>query len=460
MAATKRSWRIRMTVDESDVDASGGTFAEQEYPSRATKRLQRANNDTVYAEVATKPAIKDENDALAVFGDEESLQEDTDREERKLVKRMERYDRYATLVSSSKNETEVRVRTILRPGISAWFESRKLFNLESLRKLSLSRPLDAPNRAGIYLHVVVVDGEARFYVGQAIVLRDRIRTHNAKGTWSLGDSLHYKGVIKCKENGEEDFWIILAEKNLPEIKTDSFSLELNIAEMLCSMIFQSLPQELLRKWLPKDSHLVAEKHLNVASPLQQGLRQAVRDVRYLRDSADPILREYYESVRAIWTRNLDYHREQRGNETRERALQGYKVALTVYMNTNPYGKKFQRTVVKLRDVVLTVPSNLQIIPDDVYVFYDLQEGAHPDRAAQQAQEDDPAYRLGIRISGKSRSGDEVTHWLKTKGAKDVARINSLCDWLAGREKEVTESTPRRFFIKKSSRGPGKQTYTT
>lgn len=128
-------------------------------------------------------------------------------------------------------------------------------------------------------------------------------------------------------------------------------------------MFQSLPSIALKEWLPPGAPLRAiDLHLNVANPLASGTQNGSRQWRHSKGATDPVLKAYYESRVAMGAAMLDAYREQQVAIARLKSVNGEEIKLTVYNNTNNLGNKFQRKVVKLRDLHLTVSSSVDFNP--------------------------------------------------------------------------------------------------
>jgi hypothetical protein len=241
---------------------------------------------------------------------------------------------------------------------------------------------------------------------------------------------------------------------MPDTPEDNAFLGLNIHEMWAALIFQTLPHALLAPWLPRKALLHEEIHLNVSLPLAQGRQESAKDWLYLKKATDPVLKAYYEFRVESATKNLELGRKRRGGLAREQATRGEWVELKVYCRKrgNP------RKTLKLRDVLLPLPTQLVLLPDKVFVHYDFRDDVHPHRVASKSQTEDPSMRLGIKLIGKSSRGTEVVHWVRTDGEKIVSRLNFLCDWLENVPKEETEKGSRRFYIKKPSQGKAREIY--
>ncbi|GAB1209202.1 hypothetical protein APSETT445_007972 [Aspergillus pseudonomiae] len=139
----------------------------------------------------------------------------------------------------------------------------------------------------------------RFYVGQAEKTVFRIKMHIRNILLGAHNTLHYYVIWKGKGHRVANFlrlWVL----NLPEGVDNAIKLVLNnILEMTMCCCFQSLPTNLLERWLenPVKSPYWA-KGLNVITPLVQGLSMSsalrVAQRLKLKDSPDPDIRAWPE----------------------------------------------------------------------------------------------------------------------------------------------------------------------
>ena len=96
-------------------------------------------------------------------------------------------------------------------------------------------------------------------------------------------------------------FVLLAQAS----KADS-PLVFNLPELWCSLIFQTLQSRGLEKHLPPGT-MWTSCYLSIANPLWQGFSEATLDYyernRFFRDllqDADPMVREYYQFLAAIY----------------------------------------------------------------------------------------------------------------------------------------------------------------
>jgi hypothetical protein len=101
--------------------------------------------------------------------------------------------------------------------------------------------------------------------------------------------------------------------------------------MVASVMFRSLPHDTLRLYLPVEEDLGPTTGLNVASPLDQGnKKKCIAALALLRNSADPVVREYYQA-RILDSKEF---RKATADKATARSLQGLWVKISI----KPHGK--------------------------------------------------------------------------------------------------------------------------
>jgi hypothetical protein len=101
------------------------------------------------------------------------------------------------------------------------------------------------------------------YIGQSLNVHEQITRHKDPWHQQRHPCLHY---YVLNSGGMESQFVLLAELNA---KNPTPGLLLNILEMWCCLIFQTLTKGSLARYLPED--IKARRpgiHLNVATPLQ------------------------------------------------------------------------------------------------------------------------------------------------------------------------------------------------
>ncbi|KAL1961941.1 hypothetical protein VTN77DRAFT_770 [Rasamsonia byssochlamydoides] len=140
------------------------------------------------------------------------------------------------------------------------------------------------------------------YIGQSINVKRQIEDHLNPYYRYKHPSLHYH-VWGQRETMESKF-VLLAHGT--KVKTIS-NIELNIIELWCCLIFQTLPPSLL-KYLPPDIPVVRDEyHLNIAHPLWQGFIENSMEILETKlniwdfiQACSPEVAAYYRSLRKAW----------------------------------------------------------------------------------------------------------------------------------------------------------------
>lgn len=86
---------------------------------------------------------------------------------------------------------------------------------------------------------------------------------------------------------------------------------------------------------------------------------------------------------------------------------------------------------------------------------------HSNPCATKIRDKDPATRLGIKLKFASTLGREMKElWATLGGEANTKKLNSLVDFLDGKDEQWTEQQPRRFLDKNKGRGRTKPSYTS
>lgn len=145
----------------------------------------------------------------------------------------------------------------------------------------------------------------------------------------------------------------------------------------------------------------------------------------------------------------------KSGELQRKLIQGSIFPCTELSNIAKVGRVY------FRGVQLYIPREADF--DTVFVQCDLvPEGLqHPNMCPSFCEDGDPATRLGIRIRLHSQeSNEQREYWAVLKGANNTKILNSLVDFLDGKDEEWTENQPRRFLPRSVSRNRTKICYTT
>jgi len=306
--------------------------------------------------------------------------------------------------------------------------------------LKLRAVKDFPRHGAVYVSVVAVEGEEFRYAGQTNDAVARIIGMHESPTYRNSQR---KFLYFLRERAEEVFYLL---------PIDNAGLRAgpihNILEQWVALIFRSLqPSELKHnlcaetlRWISADE---MHKGVNVREPLAQGFGFNEYPMRGISFKYSPISlkREWYE-----------VHRNHEIVVRTEGFLRGDVFPGSFWHAPGWYGKadyEFQIWSVKLRIGKAWID---RCAIETIRVWCDLRpEGEiHPDTVARGSGAhlayNDPAYRLGIKVSGL-RNGDreEGWSWLMMDGnaEKSIPRLNRLVDWLDGLDTE--ELRPRRWY---------------
>ena len=266
------------------------------------------------------------------------------------------------------------------------------------------------------------------YVGQAISIKTRLQDHQNPAYRAKCPSLHY---FARDQPGMMEEYVILAE-TLPD--ADNLPLFLNLLEMLGTLLFQTLPEKTLQRYLPPNFPICAPgAHLNIASPLSQGFRDAQKSVALLFYSDDPMIKAYLEDW--MGRRSTTYKLKALEGVDRPREMK-------LFRNT----RSGSRAYLHLRQVHFFVSGKTLMEigatqDDKVMVEFQLSETEpHPTPYATLSTVDDPAIRLGVKVTGA-----EGAVFLFSYGTQIVKRVNTLVDEIEGRTANEIENTPNRML---------------
>lgn len=275
-------------------------------------------------------------------------------------------------------------------------------------------------------------------------------------------SLHY--FVWDLHRGDErrqmqDAWIYLC--NIDE-DVDVDPRLLNLLEMWCALVLQTLTRNALERYLPKGKLApYAGRHLNVALPLHQNTRGVkVNDVFHgdLYHSKDPEVQKYYQSLRRrfydlkespnqverdYYARTVHASHQKRNATLRNKAaewiLNGKVVRVRINHSTQIFALShfqfnIQRSLIRLKGTKTKDSQMKGSESTEIRVQVFLEEGhgvVHPHYYAQSALHDEPARRLGVLIKGRDEYGNAFHHWLQTPGKQAIWKINTFVDFLEG-----------------------------
>jgi hypothetical protein len=353
----------------------------------------------------------------------------------------------------------------------------------------------------IYLHVIWTSLEPdRFllYGGQSLNLPDRVKHHKDPHMRERYPSLHY---FAMEAPGSEAQFIVLAN-----VETEEYpyrSLIQNILEMWACLMFFTLLKDDLTKYLPKNVQIPrAMIGLNIALPIWQGCGERMSTSLWQRHGNDPIANELLNraqqdedenqnNLRDLWRiyrRSLrmrflmlknspdqshrDYYwkcqKRAAALANAARIANMLRKLLTsgmlkkVHVDTRTCRKTLGLSIILWRTLVLGLPKEASTLGSVVKVQVDLSpEGqCHPHVCTTLAEDDDPASRLAVVVSGETKTGGKWGFWLHGKGEKMVKKANSLVDKFEGVPEDIIMKTERRWIAPTKSSGLKKGIYTS
>jgi hypothetical protein len=351
-----------------------------------------------------------------------------------------------------------------------------------------------------YLHVIWTSSEPdRFllYGGQTLNPRSRVANHEDPHFRERYPSLHY---FAMEAPGSKAQFIVLANVGTEEYPYRD--LIQNILEMWACLMFFTLLKDDLAKYLPKNVRIPrAMIGLNIALPLWQGCTGRQPTSFWQRNGNGPVANEILNRVQQDEDENPNHLRDLWRDYRRALRKRFLMFRDSPYQSHRDYYWKCKRRAVALanaarianilrklltsgmlknvkvdtqaprvtpsylvilwRTLVLGLPAG-STLGSVVKVRVDLSpEGqSHPHVCATLAEDDDPASRLAVEVSGETKTGEKRRLWLHTQGIKAVKKVNTLVDKLEGVPEEVIMKTARRWIAPTKSSGLKKAIYTS
>ncbi|KAI4174407.1 MAG: hypothetical protein LQ343_002342 [Gyalolechia ehrenbergii] len=344
---------------------------------------------------------------------------------------------YGSLLADPDLNVKDFVLSNLPPLLSQMFFNGIPTEHEILQKLGQDMSTSQP---AIYMHVI---NDYR-YVGQARELSVRVfKQHGSKVYRSKNPCLHY--YVWEQLEAPVDFWVLLANVPIFHLKPVYRGLVLNIFEMLCALLFQTLPDDALDVYLdPKIARQSRTRGLNVALPIHQGHSVGDSDVgtpiHYLRDTSDSLMRRYYQDARERQTKTCI---KTRLHKTLQKFIEG--VEITVNPGHHKDGRA--RQWLYIRSVRISITRRyLEALGidwgDTVVARCEVSSiTAHEWLYAVDALTGDAANRLAIICA--SKAGKEI--YIQNEGDNVAQRANALVDELEGVSREESLARGRRIF---------------
>lgn len=280
-------------------------------------------------------------------------------------------------------------------------------------------------------------------------------------------SLHYfiwdRGIEDERYAVEEEFVFLLAVENVDP-------LLLNVFEMWCCLMLQTLTKNAISKYLP--ANMVAPyagTHLNIGIPLHQVPFSVMVDYQDLSlyHNSDPTIKQYYASLRRRFyelkfspiSAIRDYYpkvirqrvinRVQKNNRRLTDFLDGAEMLVKV----PPRGNSFGHQEIHLAHFEITISRKWVHLEHDapVQVRFELmsedefqRNGRNPKAYCMKATKSDPAARLAIFVEGTSINGKPFAGWLRSSGEMQVRKVNTLVDILEDGTMTKSRHLPRRW----------------
>ncbi|KAL8751721.1 MAG: hypothetical protein Q9184_005975 [Pyrenodesmia sp. 2 TL-2023] len=349
------------------------------------------------------------------------------------------YERYGLMLDDADFDVTSFLMASFSPQLLDMFGDGIHTDHESLAALPNTFESEGP---GIYLHAI---GRYR-YVGQAHNLRKRVRREHMSAAWrARSPSLHYDVWEKLSD--EEDHWFVLAHLQFPGISEKYRNRLMNVAEMVGSLLFQSLPAAAMDIFLdPSVTRNEDVLGLNIALPINQGHTDVegggATSIHQLRDSTDPLVQEYYQSAikRAAALAKQSTHAK-----IHQYLISGFQRVLTPEstsrspvmrsihvrnVTVHVYNRHLEALGIQWGDTV-TVRCEVTPKPEHHAEFY--AKGARPT---------DDARRLAIKLVSEEK---DTCVYMHAGGDVTAAQANSLVDELEGVEEEESKAKGRRWF---------------
>ena len=259
---------------------------------------------------------------------------------------------------------------------------------------------------------------------------------------------------------------------------ETSSLLLNILELLCCLIFQTLQGRDLEEYLPPRTARTG-CHLNIANPLWQSFSETTSDncerKKFFRDllqDASPSMKDYYRSLAG------NFHALKHSPDPE---LYGYWRAVHYRCQVASSAAKMDRTIWKLMGgteklvfasershqgisfgyVLFRIQKTKVELKHGTYIYAQgfLSQGPNPTRYALDAYSADPAIRFCIKIAGLDAFCQPFECFLSAPGETTVKDINTLVDRIEGESVKAIAKKPRRFVPPDREAGRTKRSYT-
>lgn len=226
-------------------------------------------------------------------------------------------------------------------------------------------------------------------------------------------------------------------------------LLLNLLEMWCCLMLQTLTKNALAKYLP--ANMVAPyagTHLNIAIPLHQAPYCVLVDTQdpSMYHTSDPMVAQYYTSLRRRFyelkfSPNIvlrDYYakvmrqrvitRVQTNQKKLVKVLEGVEKLVKIHIERTGSTRQwfvqgYFTFTISRKWVHLEHNTPIQVRFESITEDEFRRKGNYPNVYCLKATKDDPASRLAVFVEGTSDNGAPFAGWLRSNGQKRVFKMN-------------------------------------
>ncbi len=258
---------------------------------------------------------------------------------------------------------------------------------------------------------------------------------------------------------------------LAEVDSDDPNL-LNLLEMWCSLMLQTLTKNALLKYQPENGVApYAGKHLNVALPLHQRPNKILAEPQdpSIFHSLDPLVHLYYASLRRRFyelkfspnpsarayydsvIRQRVISRVKRYTPNVQELCNGLEVEVSISQDKrwNSFIQLFClsyfRFIIPKAWGHLEEKAPIQVRPELITEEELKANGRIPNVYCLRATNQDPASRLALFIEGTFADGVSFAGWLRSRGEDSVLQMNSFVDMLEGATMLEVSKRSRRWW---------------
>ncbi|KAI9879075.1 MAG: hypothetical protein M1830_009659 [Pleopsidium flavum] len=359
-------------------------------------------------------------------------------------------EKYGALMAAGTETIKKKIMENLSPAIISLFEKNKSLNVDNLLSIRGNFSSQQPS---IYMHIIrktLDPTQFYLYIGQAQDLQKRISQHTSPANRRKHPSLHYH-VLESGSGSDSmhGTFVVLSSCNVSSTHLQHY---LNLMELFGCLLFQTLPEKILREFLPANVEIIKPgAHLNVASPIHQGMQNPGWSLMLLRKSEDPLVQAYYASRLG---HGAATRREAQLTLTKEGGLRALRLSYTLSFSIGCLNQEFF--------IPKDVCQAFGLTKDEpVYVEFEIADpDSHPNLCALDARDEDPGKRIAVRVSGAMADGEAYMFYLSKTGEKAVKQMNTVFDFITGVEDTIDSiKVPRRYLAKNKTLGRPAHIYT-